>query len=265
MRKKHPFRHALLATAGTVSGIVLLLTLKPTTDPSAARTEPAITSSATASAYSPSASPSPSKSPGKKRTPSPSPSPTSTQPPHTASAARTGNQQRPLHPEDHRGRTHHPHRHRVHGRDEVRPGPGTDHPHRQQDHRSDRSPVSRRDGAEQGHQLHGRPQAQPGDAAGAERGHRHGVRRHVHQRGLQTVPAERPGPGRGLTAPRRPRRYLQEVHPHNGAARLRGRERGWTALAGRTYTRLRPLTWGFDMDRVTGIELALLAWEAAII
>ncbi|WP_435210302.1 FMN-binding protein [Streptomyces sp. bgisy034] len=102
MRKKHPFRHALLATAGTVSGIVLLLTLKPTTDPSAARTEPAITSSATASASasSPSASPSPSKSPGKKRTPSPSPSPssTSTQPPHTASAARTGTSSAPSTP-----------------------------------------------------------------------------------------------------------------------------------------------------------------------
>ncbi|MEU9657752.1 FMN-binding protein [Streptomyces chartreusis] len=91
MRKKHPFRHTLLATAGTVSGIVLLLTLKPTTDPSAARAEPAITSSATASAsaQSPSASPSPSKSPRKKRTPSPSPSSTSTRPPHTASAAPT--------------------------------------------------------------------------------------------------------------------------------------------------------------------------------
>ncbi|MGW4165912.1 FMN-binding protein [Streptomyces chartreusis] len=91
MRKKHPFRHALLATAGTVSGIVLLLTLKPTTNPSAARAEPAITSSATASAsaQSPSASPSPSKSPSKKRTPSPSPSSTSTRPPHTASATPT--------------------------------------------------------------------------------------------------------------------------------------------------------------------------------
>ncbi|MEU8753438.1 FMN-binding protein [Streptomyces chartreusis] len=89
MRKKHPFRHTLLATAGTVSGIVLLLTLKPTTDPSAARAEPAITSSATASAQSPSASPTPSKSPRKKRTPSPSPSSTSTWPPHTASAAPT--------------------------------------------------------------------------------------------------------------------------------------------------------------------------------
>lgn len=91
MRKKHPFRHALLATAGTVSGIVLLLTLKPTTNPSAARAEPAITSSASASAsaQSPSASPSPSKSPSRKRTPSPSPSSTSTRPPHTASATPT--------------------------------------------------------------------------------------------------------------------------------------------------------------------------------
>lgn len=93
MRKKHPFRHALLATVGTVSGIVLLLALKPTTAPSAAQAEPAITSGDTASAspsastHSPSVSPSPSKTPKKKRTPSPSS--TSTQPPHTASAAPT--------------------------------------------------------------------------------------------------------------------------------------------------------------------------------
>ncbi|AZQ36220.1 FMN-binding protein [Streptomyces cyaneochromogenes] len=91
MRKKHPFRHALLATVGTVSGIVLLLSLKPTTDPSAVQAEPAITPSATAPASpSASASPSPSKTPGKtgkKRTPSPSS--TSTQPPRTASAAPT--------------------------------------------------------------------------------------------------------------------------------------------------------------------------------
>ncbi|MDC0769603.1 FMN-binding protein [Streptomyces sp. HD] len=95
MRKKHPFRHALLATVGTVSGIVLLLTLKPTTDPSAAQAKPAITTRTTASAspsasaHTPSASPSPSpsKTPEKKRTPSPPPS--SKQPSHTASAAPT--------------------------------------------------------------------------------------------------------------------------------------------------------------------------------
>ncbi|MCZ4612347.1 FMN-binding protein [Streptomyces sp. Lzd4kr] len=93
MRKKHPFRHALLATVGTVSGIVLLLSLKPSTDPSAAQAEPAITSSATASAspapsaHSTSASPSPTKTPEKERTPSSSA--TSTQPPQTASAAPT--------------------------------------------------------------------------------------------------------------------------------------------------------------------------------
>jgi uncharacterized protein with FMN-binding domain len=91
VRKKHPFRHALLATVGTVSGIVLLLALKPTTDPSAAQAESAITSSATGSAspsvsaHSPSAAPSPSKTPEGKR----SPTSTSTQPPHTASAAPT--------------------------------------------------------------------------------------------------------------------------------------------------------------------------------
>ncbi|MFG1666240.1 FMN-binding protein [Streptomyces sp. Y7] len=93
MRKKHPFRHALLATVGTVSGIVLLLALKPTTDPSSARAEPAITASATvsaspsASAPATSASPPPSKTSEKKRTPSASS--TSTQPARTASAAPT--------------------------------------------------------------------------------------------------------------------------------------------------------------------------------
>ncbi|AIR97310.1 FMN-binding protein [Streptomyces glaucescens] len=36
MRKSHPIRRALLATAATVSGIVLLLSLKPATDPASA-------------------------------------------------------------------------------------------------------------------------------------------------------------------------------------------------------------------------------------
>jgi uncharacterized protein with FMN-binding domain len=92
VRKKHPFRHALLATVGTVSGIVLLLALKPTTDPSLAQAEPAITPSAAASASpsassnSPSASPSPSKTPKKKHQSSPL---ISAQPSHTTSAAPT--------------------------------------------------------------------------------------------------------------------------------------------------------------------------------
>lgn len=33
MRKSHPVRRAVLATAATVSGIVLLLSLKPASDP----------------------------------------------------------------------------------------------------------------------------------------------------------------------------------------------------------------------------------------
>jgi uncharacterized protein with FMN-binding domain len=92
VRRKHPFRHALLATVGTVSGIVLLLALKPTTDPSLTQAEPAITPSAAASASpsassnSPSASPSPSKTPKKKHQSTPS---TSAQPSHTTSAAPT--------------------------------------------------------------------------------------------------------------------------------------------------------------------------------
>lgn len=85
MRKRHPFRHALLATVGTVSGIVLLLSLKPTTDPSLTQADappPPITAQASAStspstaSHSPSASASPSKTPRKEPTaPSPSASP----------------------------------------------------------------------------------------------------------------------------------------------------------------------------------------------
>lgn len=37
MRKSHPVRRAVLATAATVSGIVLLLSLKPASDPGAAQ------------------------------------------------------------------------------------------------------------------------------------------------------------------------------------------------------------------------------------
>lgn len=79
-------------TVGTVSGIVLLLALKPATDPSLTQAEPAVTSSAAASptpaasSHVPSPSPSPSKTPRKKRPSSPS---TSAQPSHTVSAAPT--------------------------------------------------------------------------------------------------------------------------------------------------------------------------------
>ncbi|WP_433450305.1 FMN-binding protein [Streptomyces sp. CA-142005] len=97
MRKRHPFRHALLATVGTVSGIVLLLALKPPTDPSPAQAEPAMTSKAavspspsvsshSVSSHSVSASPSPSKTPKKQHTAFSSPS-TSTS--HATSAAPT--------------------------------------------------------------------------------------------------------------------------------------------------------------------------------
>ncbi|MDW4906857.1 FMN-binding protein [Streptomyces sp. ADMS] len=37
MKKSHPFRRVMLASAATVSGIVLLLTLKPTSDPGSAQ------------------------------------------------------------------------------------------------------------------------------------------------------------------------------------------------------------------------------------
>ncbi|MGP4092415.1 FMN-binding protein, partial [Streptomyces sp. KR55] len=36
MKKSHPVRRAVLATAATVSGIVLLLSLKPASDPGSA-------------------------------------------------------------------------------------------------------------------------------------------------------------------------------------------------------------------------------------
>ncbi|MGW2485970.1 FMN-binding protein [Streptomyces sp. NPDC001606] len=111
MRKRHPFRHALLATVGTVSGVVLLLALKPTTDPSLAQAGlPASGGIAVASASpsgppvtpSPSvpasASAKPSKTPGRKHTasaaarsrpPSPAPARTSSAPaaPRTTPAA----------------------------------------------------------------------------------------------------------------------------------------------------------------------------------
>ncbi|UUU23747.1 FMN-binding protein [Streptomyces sp. DSM 40750] len=99
MRKKHPFRRALLATVGTVSGIALLLALKPTTDPAQEKSDTrtsALTADAGASPSpppsppSPSASPSSSKTSEKKRTPSPSS--TSAAPSHPASStpAKTG-------------------------------------------------------------------------------------------------------------------------------------------------------------------------------
>ncbi|NGO45563.1 FMN-binding protein [Streptomyces ureilyticus] len=79
MRKKHPFRNAVLAAAATASGIVLLLALKPTTDPALARggttptaqvTTDASASSSQSSSHSPSASASSSKTPEKQRAPS---------------------------------------------------------------------------------------------------------------------------------------------------------------------------------------------------
>ncbi|MFI9153291.1 FMN-binding protein [Streptomyces sp. NPDC053367] len=40
MKKSHPVRRALLATVATVSGVVLLLSLKPASDPAAASAPP---------------------------------------------------------------------------------------------------------------------------------------------------------------------------------------------------------------------------------
>ncbi len=40
MRKSHPVRRVVLATAATVSGVVLLLSLKPASDPAAAGAAP---------------------------------------------------------------------------------------------------------------------------------------------------------------------------------------------------------------------------------
>ncbi|MGW2825157.1 FMN-binding protein [Streptomyces sp. NPDC001443] len=42
MKKSHPLRRIVLATAATVSGVVLLLSLKPTTDPNAAQAAGAV-------------------------------------------------------------------------------------------------------------------------------------------------------------------------------------------------------------------------------
>ncbi|MGW2701586.1 FMN-binding protein [Streptomyces sp. NPDC001340] len=87
MRKKHPFRHALLATVGTVSGIVLLLALKPTTDPSPAQAgDPTAGITAVASA-SPSGPASPSSTPSSSASPSKAPRKKHAQPSSTASAS----------------------------------------------------------------------------------------------------------------------------------------------------------------------------------
>jgi len=91
VRNKHPFRRTVLATAATVSGIVLLLALKPTTGPALAHGSTTPTASVTADASptappdSPSTSASPSKTAKKKRAPSSSsPSASAT---HSVSAA----------------------------------------------------------------------------------------------------------------------------------------------------------------------------------
>ncbi|MFE9440737.1 FMN-binding protein [Streptomyces sp. NPDC006602] len=73
MRKTHPLRRIVLAGAATVSTIVLLLALKPNSDPALAQpehtptTHPTAHASPSASSGSPSASASPSKTPEKKR------------------------------------------------------------------------------------------------------------------------------------------------------------------------------------------------------
>ncbi|MEU7007529.1 FMN-binding protein [Streptomyces sp. NPDC046332] len=60
MRKKHPLRRAMLAGAGTVSAIVLLLALKPSTDPALAQAAgsgaSAVPTASAAPAVSPTAS-----------------------------------------------------------------------------------------------------------------------------------------------------------------------------------------------------------------
>jgi hypothetical protein len=53
MRKSHPIRRALLATAATVSGIVLLLSLKPASDPASASAAGGAAPQPTAAAPSP--------------------------------------------------------------------------------------------------------------------------------------------------------------------------------------------------------------------
>ncbi|MCG7207828.1 FMN-binding protein [Streptomyces arenae] len=53
MRKSHPIRRVVLATAATVSGVVLLLSLKPTSDPASASAAGAAPSAAAAGQESP--------------------------------------------------------------------------------------------------------------------------------------------------------------------------------------------------------------------
>ncbi|MBW8797205.1 MAG: FMN-binding protein [Streptomyces sp.] len=53
MRKSHPIRRVVLATAATVSGVVLLLSLKPSSDPASASAAGAAPSAAAAGQESP--------------------------------------------------------------------------------------------------------------------------------------------------------------------------------------------------------------------
>ncbi|MFJ3823849.1 FMN-binding protein [Streptomyces nodosus] len=53
MRKSHPIRRFVLAGAATVSGIVLLLSLKPTTDPAAAQAAGDVAPQQTSAAQTP--------------------------------------------------------------------------------------------------------------------------------------------------------------------------------------------------------------------
>ncbi|MGW7409529.1 FMN-binding protein [Streptomyces sp. NPDC054833] len=87
MRKKHPFRHALLATVGTVSGIVLLLALKPTTDPSPAQARGPTAGITAVASVSPSEPASPSSSPYTSDSPSKAPRKKHAQPSSSMSAS----------------------------------------------------------------------------------------------------------------------------------------------------------------------------------
>jgi uncharacterized protein with FMN-binding domain len=82
--RKHPLRRIVLSLAGTVSGVVLLLALKPHTPPvqTAAPAE-----SVTASPSASEASPSGKESPSHSKSPSPSATKTSKRPSATASKA----------------------------------------------------------------------------------------------------------------------------------------------------------------------------------
>src|SRR5450759_3936391 len=85
------------------------------------------------------------------------------------------------------------------GRHPVRPGPGAGHRRQQEDHRRNGAAVPNVHRPRPADQQLRDSGVEVGDAQRAERQHRHGFRRDVHEPWLHQVPAERAGPGRPVS------------------------------------------------------------------